>query len=407
MRSSRPCGHDRRARPGGPPAGAAARGPARAAARLLRLELRHNAMAWMAPAAVALFWFTTYRKAVAMPPLWSVRAVTMQAGTALAFVIPVTAAGAWTGSRDARRHITDLVAVAARPRWARQLTAWAATTCWALATYLGCAAVLYGVTARQAAWGGPLWWPVAVGAAWLPAFTALGFAAGWLIPSRFTTPAVATAAFFVLAFSTQPIHGSQSYWQASPLVAYPWDVGPEPAVGTFSHYLPDLSVAQVMLAAGLTIAVLGALGLPAGSGGRWLRRCAAAAAAAGLLAAGTAVALAGTGQLGAQGMIVIPALHDAASDRPVRYTPACRPDPVPVCLNPAYAIYLPAVAAALEPALRQVAGLPGAPVRVSQAAATYRQGAGNSVGIRAARPPGAACPRCSACCCPTSCWSPA
>jgi len=157
-------------------------------------------------------------------------------------------------------------------------------------------------------------------------------------------------------------------------------------MATFYPYLPDLPIAQVMFLAGLTVAVMGALALPGGPGGTWLRRPAAAITAAGLLAAGTAVALAGTGKLDAHGMIAIPALHDAASDRPVRYTPVCSHARVPVCLNPAYAGYLPATAAALAPVLTEVAGLPGAPARVSQAAATYRQGAGNSVSIGLAGP---------------------
>ena len=93
--------------------------------------------------------------------------------------------------------------------------------------YLVCVAVVYGVTARQAAWGGPLWWPAVVAAASLPALSALGFAAGALVPSRFTAPLVAIAAFFVLALSTQLIDGSQSYWQISPMVAGPWDIGPD------------------------------------------------------------------------------------------------------------------------------------------------------------------------------------
>jgi hypothetical protein len=80
-------------------------------------------------------------------------------------------------------------------------------------------------------------------------------------------------------------------------------------------------------------------------------------------------------------MIAIPALHDAASDRPIRYDPVCSHAVIPVCLNPAYTVYLPAVTAALEPVLSQVAGLPGAPARISQAAATYQQGPGNSVNI--------------------------
>src|SRR5262249_3925862 len=109
----------------------------------------------------------------------------------------------------------------------------------------------------------------------------------------------------------------------SPLVTGPWDIGPNPGAATFYPYLPDLSIAQRMFLTALTIAVLAAVMLPGGTGGRSLRAAAAAVTAAGLLAAGTAVALAGTGRLDAHGMIAIPALHDAANDRPLRYTPVC------------------------------------------------------------------------------------
>ena len=87
---------------------------------------------------------------------------------------------------------------------------------------------------------------------------------------------------------------------------------------------------------------------------------AAAITAAGLLAAGTAAGLAGTGSMNRQGMIAIPALHDAASDRPVPFTPVCSHTAIPVCLNPAFASYLPVTLAALQPVLSQLAGLPGA-----------------------------------------------
>ena len=166
----------------------ATRRPGPEPVRLLRLELRRNAMVWMMPVAIALFWFTTYRKAMAMPPLWNLRATSTQSGALIAFVCPVAGAAAWMGSRDARCRTTDLVAITARPRWARQLATWAATTCWAMVAYLGCVAVLYGVTAYQAAWVGPLWWPAVVGAAGVAALSALGFAAGTLVPSRFTAP---------------------------------------------------------------------------------------------------------------------------------------------------------------------------------------------------------------------------
>src|SRR5215470_6239476 len=294
--------------------------PGLAAARLLRLELRHNAMLWMMPVAVALFWVTAERKIMTTPPLWSLRAAGLQLSAVLAFASPVAGAAAWMGSRESRRRTIDLVNITARPRPARLLATWAATTCWALVAYLACVAVVYGVTARQATWGGPLWWPAVVAGASLPALTALGFAAGTLVPSRFTAP------------------------------------------------------------------VLGALALPTGAGLRSVRRSAVAVTTAGLLAAGTAVALAGTGRLNAHDMIAIPALHNAASDRPLRYTPVCSHTAIPVCLNPAYASYLPDTTAALAPVLDQIAGLPGAPARISQAAAAYQQGPGNNVGIGLASP---------------------
>jgi hypothetical protein len=247
--------------------------------------------------------------------------------------------------------------------------------------YLGCLAFVYWPTARQAGWGGPLWWPVAVAVASLLALSALGFALGIVLPSRFTAPMAGIGSFFVLALSTQLITGSQSYWQVSPVVSGPWDAGKNAGAATFYPYLPDLAIAQSMFLIGLTMAVLAALALPRGSAGRWPRRLAAVVATAGVLTAGTGVVLTGTGRMGNHGMIAIPALHDAASDRPVHFTPVCSKSAVPVCLNPAYASYLSATVAGLEPVLKQITGLPDAPVRISQAAASYQQGPGNSVNV--------------------------
>ena len=343
----------------------------RAAVRLISLELRHNGMALMLPLIAALVWLTTYRKVMAMPPLWNVRAASLQMNSVIAFVAPVAGAAAWMGSRESRRRVTDTVSITPRARWARLLPTWGATTIWALVAYLGCVAVLYGATARQASWGGPLWWPVAVAAASMPAFTALGFAVGVFAPSRFTAPITAIAAFFIVALGTELITGSHSYWLITPVVAYVWDLGADPGVATFYPFLPDLPIAQVMFLGGFTVALLGALALTS-EGARSLRAAAAGLTAAGLAAAVTAVMLAGTGTLDAHGMIRIPALHDAANDQPVRFTPVCSHTAIPVCLNPAYAAYLASTAAALEPVLNQIAGLPGAPARVLQEAATYR-----------------------------------
>jgi hypothetical protein len=349
-------------------------------ARLLRLELRRNIMPWMLPLLAVLFWFATYRPAMANPPLWNIRGGMVQSRTMLAYAPLLAGAAAWAGSRERRRGMTDLVGMTALPRWAGQLAAWAATTCWAEAIYLACVAVLYVATARQGAWGGPLGWPVAVGAVFVAASCALGFAAGSLLPSRFTPPLAAFVMFLALAGGAFALQDNVTYAQVWPLNVQ----GPFPldSFGIFYPYLPDLAIAQVMFLAGLGAAALGGLGLPAAAGGRWLRRAAAIVTAAGLAAAGTGVALASTARLEAHGM-VIPALHDAASDRATAYTPVCSHTAVPVCLQPAYRGFLPAVSAAFGPMLSQFAGLPGAPVRVTQVAVTSvtRSPGGNGMGF--------------------------
>ena len=144
---------------------------------------------------------------------------------------------------------------------------------------------------------------------------------------------------------------------------------PDDDTGLFRHFLPDVSIAQLMFFVGLTLVVLAALGLPrAAAAGPRLRRAAAVIAMAGLAAAGTAVGLTSAGRTQAYG-IVIPALHDAANDRPIAYTPVCgQAAGVTVCVHPAYRNFLPDMTAALAPVLRQIASLTGAPARVDQVA---------------------------------------
>jgi hypothetical protein len=356
--------------------------PIPATGRLLRLELRHNVMLWLLPLVGALFWYNGYREVMALPSMWNLRAMTLQNRLLFDLVVPAVGAAAWMGSREGRRDMTDLLGGTARPRWSRQLAAWAATTTWAEIGCLACIAVVYVMTARQASWCGLLWWPAVVSVAGGPPLTAIGFAAGALFPGRFVTPLITVATFFGFAFSTQAASGDHSYWQVSPLTSGAFDIGVAPGVATFYRYLPDLSIAQVMFTVGLTAAVLGGLGLSAANGSR-LRWLAAVVTAVGLGAAGTAVTLAGTGRLDPHGMIVIPALHDAASGQAVSYTPRCSGTAIAVCVHPAYAAFLPAVTAAVGPELTELAGLPGAPARLTQVAEVYRQEPGNSISTRA------------------------
>jgi hypothetical protein len=355
--------------------------------RLLSLELRRTPMLWMLVPIAALCYLSVYRPATALPPLWTLRAATMQLHALLAFGPLAAGAAAWTGSREDRRDTTDLVTVTARPRWTRQLAAWAATSTWTLAAYAVCVAVVYGVTAAEATWGGPLWWPVAVDAAAITFFCSAGLTAGAFFPSRFIAPitAVVAAAAVEVAFRVG-IGDSSPYALVLPAInpsALPFQAG------IFYRYLPDLSIAQVLLLAGAAAAAVGVLGLPRAAGGTQMRISAAALAAAGLAAAGTGIGLAGTARPDGHAMFIIPALHDAADNRPVPYTLACSKTAIPICLHPAFAYYLPGLSASLARAAAEIAGLPGVPDRLELVAAfaatgVHRVGDNNMAGDTAA-----------------------
>ena len=348
--------------------------------RLLRLELRRSPMPWTFPFLAALFVFDPYRTAMGYPAVWTVRASVLPNKLLPDFVVFVVGIAAWVGSRDGRRHTLDLVEMTPRPRWVPQLATWAATTIWAITGFLAGVAVLYGVTATQATWGGPPWWPVIVSCAELAALAALGFAAGVLFPGRFTAPLAAVAAFLLCLEGFRNAVGRSS----ALAVLSPTTYVPSNDAGVFYPYPPDVAIVQFMFLAGLTVVALGVLGLArSAEAGPRLRRGAVVVTAAGAAAALTAAGLTATARqvipgttrapsstapLGMQGAWIIPALHDAASDRPIPYTPACVTATIPVCIHPAFRDSLPDVAAALGPVLRELAGLPGAPARAGSVA---------------------------------------
>jgi hypothetical protein len=352
--------------------------PLRSAGRLVWLELRHNVMPLMLPVIAALFWFDSYRPSTGQAPLWVLRTFWNmgQGHTIIDFGPFVAGVAAWMGSRDARRGTADLVTATARPRFAAQLVTWAATAIWAVGAYLVFVGVMFAVYAQQSVQGSPPWWWVAVGAAAVTAFSAAGFAVGASFPSRFAAPLAAFGGFLAMMMSSQTGFSEPSGW---PLILPTNSNGNyQPLSGIFYPYLPDLLIARVMFLAGIAVMALGLLGLPASAGGPRLRRAALVVTLAGVAASGTGVGLASTARLGPHGL-VIRALHDAANDRPIRYTPVCgHAAGVPVCLNPAFRGYLPDMTAALSPVLSEVAGLPGAPARVSQVAGRYSSGEGGA-----------------------------
>jgi hypothetical protein len=346
--------------------------------RLLRIELRHNAMPWLLPLIAALFWFDSYRPSTATPPLYVLRTFWNmgQGHTIIDFGPFVAGVAAWMGSRDGRRHTTDLTTTTARPRWTAQLITWAATAIWAVGAYLVFVGVMFAVYAGQHVQGQPPWWWVAAGATAVAAFSAAGFAVGAFFPSRFAAPLAAFGGFLAMMLSSQTGFSHTSGWAL--ILPTNSNGNLQPDSGMLYPYLPDLPIARIMLLAGLAITFLGLTGLPAAAGGPRLRQVAAAVTVAGLAAAGTAIGLASTARLGPHG-VVIPALHDAANDQPSSYTPVCgQAAGRPVCLNPAYRSDLAGVTAALSPVLSEVSGLPGAPVRAVQIPAVYDPSNGQS-----------------------------
>jgi hypothetical protein len=341
--------------------------------RLLRIELRHNVMPWLLPLIAALFWFDSYRPSTGTPPVWVLRTFWNmgQGHTIVDFGPFVAGVAAWMGSRDGRRGTLDLVTGTPRPRWATQLATWAATAIWAVAAYLVFVGVMFGVYAGQGLRGEPPWWWVGVGAVAVAAFSAAGFAVGAYWPSRFAAPLAVFGGFLAMMMSSQTGFSEPKGWYLILPTNSNNNYGAD--TGIFYPFLPDLPIARMMFLAGTAVAALGLAGLPARAGGPRLRWTAAAVTACGVAAAGTAVGLAATARIPPNGA-VIPALHDAANDRPLPYTPACGHATIPVCVNPAYRADLPHVMTAVGSVAREIAGLPGAPACAVQVATYYPAG---------------------------------
>jgi hypothetical protein len=358
-----------------------------AAGRLLRLELKRNAVPYVLPLLAAVFYFDTVRTADGFPPVWTLRASVI--GDHMLFEFSAFAAGlaAWAGSRERRRKTVDLAMTTPRAAWARLSVTLAGTLCWLLLAFLAGVAVLYIQTALQATWGGPPLWPVFVGAAGVTAVTVIGFTCGVVFPGRFTAP---LAAIGVLVLYQTGLRQALGVTPSSGTYALlsPANAAPSVDAGVYYHVTPDLSIVQVMFMGGIAIALLGVLGLTAAlrqrasagglrslraalarSDGRLLRAVAVILIACGVAASWTAFALAGTAKPDAGGGWEIPALYSAAGDQPVPATPSCTSSSgFQVCVHPAFSFYLHDVAAALDPVAAEIAGLPGAPTRAEEVA---------------------------------------
>lgn len=271
---------------------------------------------------------------------------------ATAFVLAPAAGGlsAWEATRNRRRGVEEMLSVTARPQFARELAAWAGTMLWPL---LACAAItgFYALLAlRDATWGGPLPAPLLLGLLYVAAYSAVGYAAGRWVPSRFTAPLVAVGLFY-------------GAWGL--LLLPPWEfgslLGPDPnaiaGVNVFEESL-GLWGWRISWVLGLCGVALSAVALKARTSVvRW-----SVLAACGLAAFGSAAAI-----LGLTGNETLAREHGVYEFDPIPYEPVCEDGRVEVCVHPAYERLLPEIFGTINKVARPLEGVPDAPTRAVQA----------------------------------------
>jgi hypothetical protein len=323
-------------------------------AALLRIEVRRSPALWLLALMPGMLALSPIARHLTPVALWTDRSTDLQ--SSLQGLGPFVAGlAAWVASRERRHGVEELVGTTARPSWARKLAGCGATIAWALVVYAAMAAAVLGVTAVQATWGGPVAGPPLVGLAALAACAAASFAVGDLLPSRFTAPLVAVVVFGLQsAAMTAATEGHFALGYLS--FIYP-SIGL--AASAWYQVRPDLSEVQGAWLIGLAVLSVGVLVFRAS------RRAGVPLMAGGGLLAAASAALIATSTTDSQGVIV-PLLHNSASDRAVPYTPVCRQGAVSVCVHPAYSGELDQLDGLVARLVGPVAGLPGAPTRAEQ-----------------------------------------
>ena len=332
-------------------------------ARLTLLEVRRSPMPFMIPLVALLFWFDALRTGQDLPALWTQRAAILP-DHVLPDLGPIAAGmAAWVAGREHRRGMSDLAESTARPRWLRELAAWAGAQAWTLLAYAACVAVVYFLAARVVTWGGPPIWPIVVTGLGVALFCSAGFVAGALFPGRYTPPLAAIGTLFVSVFILQSAVNSGAGWT----LLSPNNRVPPLDWGVFHPIPQGLSIVQTLFLLGAIAVLLGVLGVVGSVRGAELRRTASSVLLLGVVACATGFALATTATTGKYGYIV-PAFGDASQQTPYTYTytPVCTDEAAPVCIHPAFSTDLDQASAVLGPVLDEVAGLPGAPTRAEQ-----------------------------------------
>lgn len=312
-------------------------------ARLLRLEIRRSTGAWLFPLVLVAIWYISTQGRADGVWLWPDASLSIQ--STIALVGPLAAGlAAWTAARNRRGIVQELLAITPRSALSRDLASWVATTFWFVLAYVLAASFVYLQGYLGGAWGSPVLWPVVVGFLSIVTNSALGYAAGYYLPSTAIAPIAATV-IFLLQFA--PIYLNGPAHHLTPL-------GEGLTRSVFHGVLPNLFIGQTLWLLGLTGAALAAIAIKQRPG-RVL--------SFGLMISPAIVAALGAVLLLNTSPWATPKQMAAAT---VPYNEVCAKRHIPVCVHPAYESLLPETATVVGEVVKPLVGIPGAPTRAAQ-----------------------------------------
>ncbi len=321
---------------------------------LLRIETRRGVALLLSPFILAaawwMAWYGTYGSMI--EPGFSGAYIWEETSRVVKDSILTTgplAAGiaAWVAGRNRRRGVGDLLSTTALPGARRELFTWTGAALPFVGIYLGLVVLLGVPTAINATWGTPIFGYILVGLVALLWDSALGFAAGYWLPSRFTAPLVAVALYVAHLLPM----GASDYDSGVGLLS-PAAYSNMSGADVF-HEAPPIAAQQIMLFGGLAAAALASVAVRAGArrAGRISLTVALPVAAGGLVAA----LMSGN-----------PYGFNAAEAEPVPFEYVCEGGGITVCVHPAYSKLLPETTTAVNRVAEPLVGVIGAPTRAVQ-----------------------------------------
>jgi hypothetical protein len=237
----------------------------------------------------------------------------------------------------------------------RDLTTWAAITLWGVLAYAATAAALAAITYPGATWGSPSPVFLVEGLLALLANSAIGYAVGYYLRSRFAAPLVPVVLYIAQAAPDYTQHYTRSSWQNLSPMDFSYGV---PSV----FYTLDTSIVLARAGWMLGLAAVAAVAVILKTPRRplpWLAMVAAVA-----LTGASASALLRAAPGAADLVRLVPGVTEA---RKVAYEPVCEEGQVmEVCVHPAYKALLPRTARVVNRVAAPLKGIPGAPTRAEQ-----------------------------------------